>query len=786
MSIRNVLLGLLLLFSVALSLMVGNLTLTNYQKHATYSEVFQSAAYDKALFKALLNFRNERGDNTTALSLSQADAGQTLASLGKNRKAVDAAMAEALAVRAGLDVSSLDQSTQEMKAAYDRILDVRGRVDSELALPLEKRDPEVSKTSLATGGEFLSTLESASNAVEGHIRTLDASMTPLIQIRSFAWATRAFGGAGALVLNGLVASGKPMTPELQANVAVADANAAFAWKSTGILVDHPDTLPAIKEAYATANTTYFTGPFVETRKSMVAALESGAKPPLAIDDWRPLTTSTLKTIADVASVAMDEMNEQAAAAMQSTFTLSIVYLAIFLIAVALSVTGIIVVLKRVIRPIEALTQCMGTLAGGNTDVTVPAAERKDEIGGMAASVEIFRQAAIRNSDLERQTEEGRKQAELDRAEMQRRAEAEAEERLTQATGALAAGLKQLAAGNMVCEIHENFTAQFEPLRIDFNASVQQLREALSAVGRSASSVNSGSSEISNASNDLSKRTEQQAASLEETAAALEQITANVVSTSKRTNEAREVTKSARTTADGSGKIVRDAVLAMEKIEESSKQIGQIIGVIDDIAFQTNLLALNAGVEAARAGDAGKGFAVVAQEVRELAQRSANAAKEIKGLISNSASAVGQGVKLVNDTGESLNAIEKLVQTINDHMDAIATAAQEQSVGLGEVNTAVNHMDQATQQNAAMVEEMNAAGMSLADESNQLRALLANFRLGDQVAQLRETSRQMRAATAPAPAARPAYSAPARPVTAPRAAVASRGSAAVAKDNWEEF
>jgi methyl-accepting chemotaxis protein len=784
MSIRNVLLGLFLLFSVALSVMMAHSTWTNQQKHETYSKVLQTAAFDKALFKTLLSFRSERGDSSTALSLPQQDAGKTLESVANNRSAVDAALAEAFDIKAGIDVAGLEQPAQDLKQIYGEVVAYRGRIDAELALPLDKRDPAIAPASMALGAKLLTALEKASSAAEADIRRLDASMTPLVQMRAFSWATRALGGGAAIVLNGLVTTGKTITPEQRDAIAVADANMAFAWASAGNLVDHPDTPAAVKQAYASAQAAYFEGSFAETRKSLIGALLKGEKSPMVIDEWRPLTTTALNSIADVASLAMDTINKEAAAAKQEALTMTIVDAAILIVVLILSTIGILVVLMRVVRPIESLTGCMGALAGGDRNVTVPGASRKDEIGGMAASVEIFRQAAIRNFELEQQTEEARKQAERDRIDMQARAEADAEQRLIQATSALAAGLKKLAAGNMVCEIHENFTQQFEPLRQDFNASVQQLREALTAVGRSASSVNSGSSEISNASNDLSKRTEQQAASLEETAAALEQITANVVSTSKRTAEARDVAKSARTTADSSGKIVRDAVMAMEKIEESSKHIGQIIGVIDEIAFQTNLLALNAGVEAARAGEAGKGFAVVAQEVRELAQRSAAAAKEIKGLISNSAAAVGEGVKLVSDTGVGLNAIEALVVTINEHMDAIATAAQEQSVGLGEVNTAVNHMDQATQQNAAMVEEMNAAGMTLADESNQLRSLLSAFQLGDQAAQLRETSRQMRAAAPQAPATRPAASAPARAAATTRAVPRATAAAAVA--NWEEF
>jgi methyl-accepting chemotaxis protein len=206
-----------------------------------------------------------------------------------------------------------------------------------------------------------------------------------------------------------------------------------------------------------------------------------------------------------------------------------------------------------------------------------------------------------------------------------------------------------------------------------------------------------------------------------------------VATSKRTAEARDLVRDARSRADQSGAVVRNAVSAMQRIEESSRQINQIIA---ETAFQTNLLALNAGVEAARAGEAGKGFAVVAQEVRELAQRSANAAKEIKGLITNSAVAVSEGVKLVSDTGEGLSTIEQLVQVINAHMDAIATAAHEQSTGLAEVNTAVNHMDHATQQNAAMVEEMSARGRA----SRRRATSSANFSPGSNLRHPADTLR----------------------------------------------
>jgi methyl-accepting chemotaxis protein len=446
-----------------------------------------------------------------------------------------------------------------------------------------------------------------------------------------------------------------------------------------------------------------------------------------------------------------------------------------------------IVARNLSGSIRGIGNRMTDLASGDAESVIPFVGRKDEIGEMARSVEVFREAAVRNQQLEAEADAIRRRSEVERVEMQRQSEADAEARLNQATGALAASLRRLAAGDMLCEVSEPLAPQFEDLRNDFNTSVRQLRKALLSVGNSVSTVNSGSKEISDASDNLSKRTEQQAASLEETAAALEEITSNVVATSKRTAEARDVVRDARAHAGQSGQVVRNAVAAMERIEKSSQQIGQIIGVIDEIAFQTNLLALNAGVEAARAGEAGKGFAVVAQEVRELAQRSANAAKEIKALISNSAVAVGEGVKLVSDTGEGLNAIEQLVQSVTAHMDAIATAAQEQSAGLAQVNTAVNHMDQATQQNAAMVEEMNAAGAALAQESSRLNELLSHFQLGSATSELRQTAARMRAPSAPTSYAPPSRGpAGSRPVPA-RAPVAP-GNTAVAQsaDDWEEF
>ncbi|RKD35945.1 methyl-accepting chemotaxis protein [Rhizobium sp. WW_1] len=335
-------------------------------------------------------------------------------------------------------------------------------------------------------------------------------------------------------------------------------------------------------------------------------------------------------------------------------------------------------------------------------------------------------------------------------------------------------LSKLAAGNLDFSLDHSFAADFEALRVNMNEALGQLGSTLVAVSRSSEMIDGGAREISESSSDLSRRTEQQAAALEETAAALDQITANVVNASRRAEEARQATEAADASANHSGQIVADAVAAMARIEQSSNQISSIIGVIDEIAFQTNLLALNAGVEAARAGEAGKGFAVVAQEVRELAQRSAKAAKEIKELIRSSSEEVRSGVKLVSETGDALRKIQGNISTVNQHMQAIAVSAREQSTGLSEVNSAVNQMDQVTQQNAAMVEESTATAASLAQEAEALRHLIARFQL--------ETSSSQTVQTRPQFAGRRAAITVSPKVSRPVIV----GNTAVEAGEWQEF
>ncbi|TCM58803.1 methyl-accepting chemotaxis sensory transducer with Cache sensor [Rhizobium sp. PP-F2F-G48] len=420
------------------------------------------------------------------------------------------------------------------------------------------------------------------------------------------------------------------------------------------------------------------------------------------------------------------------------FRSGLMQIAMILGIAGLAILGLaLAVVRSVVGPIDRLKTAMLAISREDVSSPVPATDRGDEIGEMASALVTLRDSvseriALRDREAQQQSEiEGERRS--NEAQTLRHAEEQA-----QAMATIGEALEALAQGDLTAEV-PRISPDYAKLRDDFNAAVSSLAGAVTSIARSADVVHDNAGDISEAANNLSRRTEQQAAALEETAAALDQITSTVRNASDRAGEAQAMVAETKSSAEKSGGIVRNAIAAMSRIEGSSERIGQIIGVIDEIAFQTNLLALNAGVEAARAGEAGRGFAVVAQEVRELAQRSANAAKEIKGLIRTSSDEVETGVALVRSTGQALSEIETLVNRVNDHVVSIATSAREQATGLQEVNIAVNSMDQMTQQNAAMVEETTASSQTLAEESRTLMALLQTFRLAGQGASLGASS-----------------------------------------------
>jgi len=392
----------------------------------------------------------------------------------------------------------------------------------------------------------------------------------------------------------------------------------------------------------------------------------------------------------------------------------------------LAIIGGLMLVETLRAPLKRITSVMSRLASGDLSVPIEGRNRGDEIGDMVRSVTVFRDAALENKRLEEEAEAARHRSEQESTQRaQERARVEADQRA--ALEALSSVLEALANGQLDVSMRDDLPADFVAMASTYNQAVEALRATLEEVRAASADINAGTENLAVSADDLARRTEQQAAALEESVRALSHLSDVVRTTADGAGRTAQSVQVARDHARQSGVVVRKAVEAMAEISRSSEKISTIIGVIDEIAFQTNLLALNAGVEAARAGEAGRGFAVVAQEVRDLAQRCANAAKEIKTLISVSGGQVRSGVELVENTGVALNSIIDQVEEVQALVETISAATREQSTGISEVTHAVRDVELITQQNAAMVEENNAEIHGLRQRVDILMHKISRFR-----------------------------------------------------------
>ncbi|MGI9498401.1 MAG: methyl-accepting chemotaxis protein [Geminicoccaceae bacterium] len=469
--------------------------------------------------------------------------------------------------------------------------------------------------------------------------------------------------------------------------------------------------------------------------------------------------------------------------------------------------------RNVASPIIAMTGVMRDLTEGKTDVPIPAADRQDEIGAMASALEVFRANAVKVKRMAAEQEEAHATQRQEQAAAKEKEAAfqqeidkvvEAASRgdfsqrivtdnrdgvflsiasringlndvVERATNDIGSMLAALAKGDLRPRISADYQGKLGELKDNANNTVEQLTSIVSQIQLASGNVENAAAEINTGTEDLSQRTEQASANLEETASSTEEMASTVKLNAENADNANQLASTANQTASKGGEVVGQAVSAMGQIERSAQKITDIIGVIDEIAFQTNLLALNASVEAARAGEAGKGFAVVAQEVRQLAQRSAQAASDIKTLIQDSNGQVKDGVQLVNQAGEALSEIVGSIGEVAEIIQEISAASQEQTSGVQEINSSVNSLDEMTQQNSALVEESSASARSLADEASKLAELMAFFTLDKERAGSVGAPRKARSAPRPAPKPAPRSVDP-----APALAVAGED------DGWDEF
>jgi methyl-accepting chemotaxis protein len=529
--------------------------------------------------------------------------------------------------------------------------------------------------------------------------------------------------------------------------------------------------------------------------------------------------------------ALDQRNRAQDDAFAQLLQISALGLGVLVLVIVVAVA---MIRRTVVRPVQGMTATMRGLAGGDLEVAVTGAEYGDEVGEMARALQVFKDGMIARRDAEAEVERQRVESDK-RRQMREAQEQAAAAEIADLVGAVAAGdiarrlsvqgkeglylaiaeginklagaveamigelgsvLDAMADGRLDRRITGNYDGAFGQLKTDTNRMAERLSQIVTRLGTAAGQVRSAADEISAGSQDLASRTESQAASIEQTAASMHEVTATVKQNADNAQAANQLAVAARDTAEKGGNVVSEAVAAVTQIEASAQKISDIVGLIDEIAFQTNLLALNASVEAARAGEAGKGFAVVAQEVRALAQRSANASKDIKALIGASNAQVKTGADLVGRTGASLAEIVVAIKKVSDIVAEIAAASREQATGLEQINTAVAGMDEMTQRNAALVEETTAAAQALNHQAIELADAVGFFR----TAAVAETASSRPAVETPV-AQQPVVPksptksviAVVKPVVAPKpvstsvpAAVRKPTPAVAADDDWQEF
>ncbi len=472
---------------------------------------------------------------------------------------------------------------------------------------------------------------------------------------------------------------------------------------------------------------------------------------------------SLRNIEDRYNKQQEDVQKAALAEARMTRTELIVVAIVGCAAGLMLALGIVLI--GVTRPLQRMITAMQHLADGRLDAQVPVLQQTDEVGRIGAALVVFKENAVEKQRAEAEIAARRQEAETQREAREareRQAAAEVAElcrritagdlstRLNETdkegflltlsqelnrlsgtlgtvTGGLASVMETMANGDLTRQVDGEYQGVFATLKNSANGMAARLREFAGRLLQTTEAVHGAAAEISTGSQDLAQRTESQAASIEETAASMHEITTTVKQNADNAQAANQLASTARDTAETGGKVVGDAVAAVTQIEASAQKISDIVALIDEIAFQTNLLALNASVEAARAGEAGKGFAVVAQEVRALAQRSANASKDIKALISESNAQVKTGATLVNRAGQSLVDIVAAIKKVSDIVAEIAAASREQATGLDQINTAVGSMDEMTQRNAALVEETTAAAQSLTTQAQELAALVRFFK-----------------------------------------------------------
>ncbi len=627
----------------AVSLMLAALSLTSlmsaYERYGAAKTASDYVDIDRDLFQMLTAYRLERSDGVSALQ-APSDKLQVLAtSLAGRREKVDAGMASALENLAALGSPQMAPLTQRVRAAYQAIKGLRADVDAALKAPLESRDGKLGAKVMSEGETVLVQINGATQDLERQIRILQPGLLRFLVVRAAAGTSRTASGNSALAVSATLRAQRPFSPKELSEQIVEDTKAALAFAEVRDMVDVDDMPATLKSAVASAESAYFSGAFKGFRDQLITALSAGTTPTVTADQWRAQVIPALETIGTIGFTAMDELAIAADKTAAAARTALVLYASVLAAAVVIAGLSLLVVVRRVTRPISGLTDAMQALAGGNLHVEIPSLTRRDEVGAMAKAVLIFKEEMNRNAALELEATQTRLRSESERRQGMITLANEFEQAVGSIIGSVASASTQL---------HTTAQGMSEAARKTSSQST-----AVAAAAEEASTnvvmVASSAEELGSSVTEIARQVEQSA-----------QMSANAVAEAAKT-----------------GNVIRE-------LAQAAARIGDFIGLISNIASQTNLLALNATIEAARAGDAGKGFAVVASEVKALATQTAKATEEIESQISAIQATTQQAVAVIEGVGAQ-------IRQMSDVASGISAAVEEQGIATREI---VRNVDQA--------------------------------------------------------------------------------------------
>ena len=763
----------LLLFISILALFIGGLAGSKFYFAWQQKQIFEFSKTSSETIDLLLtsagNWAVERGVTNSGLTSPSTASDAMLGIIAKRRATADEAYKKAIEQIQTFEFKGKEDLVAKVQKAYKKAVTLRAEADANLAKSQILRDGTLLKSWVPTMSNLIILSQDLRFALAKKTASTDAELGRQAQLKHFSWLMSEYAGRERAIIGGTISANLSIDEKKLAKLSRFRGKVETGWNL--VRKQSKTSTKEVRDSVAQTESLFF-GKYEQLRESVYAAGIDGEPFPINAREWIAQSTAAIDTILATQAASTTETAVYVEELLADSIRTLIIMGTICAMAIGVALLSFYVVIVRVTRPINDMTSAMSELAAGDTEIEIPAIGRKDEIGQMAASVQVFKENAIERIRLEKEEEERAARAEEEQKRLIKEQEQRISDEISGIISACSEGdftqrldtqgkeglmlelseglnkigeitlsgisdikevLASLSEGDLTQNMSGTYRAIFEEISQSLNGTIANLYQMVEQIKDSAGSIDSASKEISSGSLDLSHRTEQQASTLEETTAAMQQLTEMVKKNAGNATSARSLSEESANVATQGGEVVKEAVSAMENIQNASQKIADIIGTIDEIAFQTNLLALNAAVEAARAGEAGKGFAVVASEVRSLAGRSAEASKEIKTLIQNSVEQVDTGVDLVNRSGSSLENIIKSVGEATELVSVISKASEEQSSSIQEVNSAVSDMDQTTQQNAALVEENTAAAQSMSDQSASLVKLIDFFKTGEQTA-----------------------------------------------------